>query len=111
MAGVEEPGVIDVVTQKPTGGFELIMVETRPWTDPLSERVREIVAKAETYLTFAFEGEMAEMYPDSVGAPLSIRLDCVDEPGEEARAAIGEVAAVIERQGVQFVLDVLPPQQ
>jgi hypothetical protein len=75
MAGVDEPGVIDVVTLKPSGTFELIMVETRPWTDPLPERIREILAKAETYLTFAFEGEMAKLYPDSVGAPLSIRLD------------------------------------
>jgi hypothetical protein len=111
MAGVDEPAVIDVVTQKPSGTFELIMVETRPWTDPLPERVREILAKAETYLTFAFEGEMAKLYPDSAGAPLSIRLDCVEEPGEEARAAIAEVAAAIERQGVQFVFDVLPPQE
>jgi hypothetical protein len=51
------------------------------------------------------------LYPDSAGAPLSIRLDCVEEPGEEARAAIAEFAAAIERQGVQFVLDVLPPQE
>jgi hypothetical protein len=110
MAGVEEPGVIDVVTKTQAGGFELIMVEGRPWTDPLDQRIREIVEKAETYLAFAFDGEMAKMYPDSQGAPLSIRLDSVEEPGEEARAAIAQVAASIERQGVQFVFEVLPPQ-
>jgi hypothetical protein len=110
VAGVEDPGVVDVVTQKPTGGFELIMVESRPWTDPLAERVQQILAKIETYLSFAFDGQMAEMYPDSVGVGLSIRLDCVEEPGEDARAAIEKVAAAVERQGVQFVVSVLPPE-
>ena len=107
MPGVQDPTVIDVVTRKPEGGFELVMVETRPWRDVA--QVKDVRAKVDNYVAFLTSGQMERTYPESAGAVVSIRLDCVEEPTAEIREALQAIAVDLDRHGLQFVVALLPP--
>src|SRR5579871_6554885 len=79
--GVEHPHVIDVLSQDgQTGDVTMVMIEPRPW-DGTELRLFQLQEKINAYLSFALDGDMAEVYPQFVGKKLRLRLDCVGMPG------------------------------
>jgi hypothetical protein len=88
MAGVKDTNVIDVVAEDPGGeAFTLVMVEDRPWgSDPLQpEQLRQ---KISLYASWILDGDLGNLYPETIGKPVSIQLDCVQAPDETAAAMI-----------------------
>jgi hypothetical protein len=104
--GVEHAGVIDFL------GFNrvaeevlLVIVEKRPWTD-IELQLFQLQEKLNAYLSFALDGEMADVYPDFVGKPLRVRLDCVAPPGPQELAFLQHVHDQMALQSIAFEVEV-----
>ncbi len=104
--GVEHAGVIDFL------GFNrvpeevlLVMVEKRQWTD-IELQLFQLQEKLNAYLSFALDGEMADAYPDFIGKPLRIRLDCVAPPGQQELAFLQHVHDQLALQSIAFEVEV-----
>lgn len=105
--GVQNPTVIDLVTYDPgSGEFALIMTETRPW-DGSADRVLELQAKINKYLSFALDGQMERQHPGSVGKPIRLQLDCVNQLDPETGHFIELVREKLRGEGIRFVVNVL----
>lgn len=103
-AGVQQTGVIDLMLHDAEeGSVTLVMVEKRPW-DGSPQRLWELQEKLNAYLSFALDGEMAELYPKLARAPLRLRLDCVTEPDPQTTAMLAMVRDQIAFQGIGFEL-------
>jgi len=91
MAGVKDTTVVDVVAQDPGGGgFTLVMVEDRPWgSDP--NQPEQLRKKISLYSSWILDGDLGSQYPETVGRPVRIQLDCV-QPLDDATAAIIDFA-------------------
>lgn len=103
---VQNPRVIDLITCHPSSGeYTLIMVEDRPW-DGSEERMLEVQTKTYAYLDFALGGQLTEHYPESVGQPVRIQLDCVEPPDPVTDEFLSLLGAAVEAEGVRFVVNV-----
>jgi hypothetical protein len=69
-----DPEKIDLVTQDPSGGANLYVVQDQPWIDSEAES-ESLERKLRTYANFALEGQMHEMYPELRGQSWKIILD------------------------------------
>jgi hypothetical protein len=58
---------------------------------------------------YVLDGFLAEQYPQYVGKPVRIRLDCAEEPRGESVRFVDAMADSIERYGIHFAMAVLPP--
>lgn len=106
-AGIENPDVVDLVTQDPgSGEVALIMTETRPWGSS-SRQLLELQAKINTYLAFALDGQMAREYPTAVGKALRLQLDCVAAPEGDVAHFIRLVEEKLRAQGIRFVVNLI----
>jgi len=105
--GVENPRVIDLVTYDPKSGeYVLIMIEERKW-DGSADRVLQLQAKVNNYLSFALDGQMARQYPDSVGKPLRLQLDCVAEPDANSAQFIELVREKLKTEGIRLIVNLI----
>lgn len=87
MAGVADTNTIDLVAQDADGAYVLVMVEERPW-GAADEQSAELRDKINTYAGYVLDGSLAKQYPETVGEPVKIRLDCLTEaPGHFAHIA------------------------
>jgi len=96
MAGVADTNTIDLVAQDADGTYLLVMVEDRPWgTDP--EQATQLREKINTYAGYILDGSLAQQYPETVGEPIRIRLDCTEAPtghfAHITQHATGQLAA------------------
>ena len=69
-----DPEKIDLVTQDPSGGANLYVVQDQPWIDSEAE-TESLEQKLRTCANFALLGQMHEMYPELRGQPWKIILD------------------------------------
>ena len=107
MKGVRNPGVIDLVTHDPKSGeYALIMIEDRAW-DGSEQRLLELQAKANAYLGFALDGQMAHAYPSTVGQRIRLQLDCTEKPDPQTARFLERLGQVVEQAGLRFVVNVL----
>ena len=103
MPRVSIPGVIDLVTEAPNGDFVLVMVQDKVW-DGSNERLRELQAKVNTYLTYALDGPLHSQFPDSVGRSVRIELHCDEAVDARTSAFVGRVAIDTRKFGIEFSL-------
>ena len=107
MAGIHESNVIDLVTHSPlTGGYTVIMIEWRPWTDSC-EQLAELSEKINNYAMFILDGGLARIYPQTAAQSVSIQLDCTDTPSPKAQALIEAASARLLDYHVPFVVNVI----
>lgn len=108
--GVENPRIVDLITTDPQSGrVVLVMIERRPWgASPL--QLRQIEEKINRYLGYALDGFLVEQYPQYENRTVRIRLDCAEPPNAEAIPFVEAARHAIETQGLEFVLNVTPPQ-
>jgi hypothetical protein len=93
VAGVEQPEVIDLVSHDPQrDAFVLVAIEDRSWNCG-DQQLLDLQAKLKNYVSFAEDGQMLAMYPDSAGKPWVIRLECVEEPSADVARLIDAVSA------------------
>lgn len=107
MAGIQDTGVVDLVTHNSTSDeYTLIMIETRPWTDS-TEQLAQLLEKINNYAVFALDGEMARAYPDSVGKQLRIQLDCQQEPSTRAAEVVDQARRQLADHNIPFEVNIL----
>lgn len=79
--GVENPGVVDVVSYDPlTETVFLSLVEERDWGTE-GALIPALQAKLHGYFVYVQEGQLIDDYPDLAGKPIVFRLHYVFEPG------------------------------
>lgn len=100
--GLEHPGVLDFIGfQATTGEVLVVMVEKRPWNEP-ERQLFQLQEKLNAYLSFILDGEMRDVYPQFVGKPVRIRLECVSPPGPEFARFLQIVRDQIALQDIAF---------
>jgi hypothetical protein len=106
-SGLANPGVIDLVTHDPESDeYALIMVQAGPWDDPASQ-FDQIVAKTNTYLAFAQGGQLASIYPASVGKPVRFQLDCAESPTDQMLPGLDQLTQQLQGLQFRFVINVM----
>jgi hypothetical protein len=89
-----DPEKIDLVTQDPSGGANLYVVQDQPWIGTEAE-AESLEQKLRNYATFAREGQMHQMYPELRGQPWKIFIDTYVGPPPadcwERLSALGDV--------------------
>lgn len=105
MAGIQDPSTIDVVAQDADRQYMIVMVEDRPWgADP--HQPAQLREKINTYTGFILDGGLARRYPETVGQPVRIQLDCVQQPTGDIAAIVEHARAQLDKLGIGFRINV-----
>lgn len=91
---------------KETGEIVLIMVEPRPW-DGSEERLFQIQEKLNAYLSFALDGELFDTFPQLVGKPVRVQLDCAETPDPVIEHFINNIREHLAVQEMKFAVRVV----
>ena len=104
--GVENPDIIDLITSdSTTGEVVLVILEQRPWgTSP--QQLAEHDEKLNRYMVYILDGHLARQYPQYVGKPVRIQLDCASTPDEGTQRFLDNVDHICGMNGVRFVVNV-----
>jgi len=107
MAGIDESEVIDLVAENPDGSALLVMVETREWgADP--RQPDQLKAKLNTYAQFALDGSLTQHYPHLANKPVTIRLECREDPPAEISSIADAAQRRLSEYGVSLTVKVNP---
>ena len=99
-----DPEKIDLVTQEPSGGANLYVVQDQPWIDSEAE-IESLEQKLRAYANFALEGQMHETYPELRGQPWKIILDTyVGPPPAECWERLSALGDVIRGLGGDLIV-------
>ena len=106
-AGVHNPNVIDVVSHnRQTDLVSIGMVEEREW-DGSEQRLVELEAKIQNYLSFLVDGQFAQMYPAYLGKPVEMRLFCSTLPDAETNRFCEHVKLKLAQYDIGFAVSQL----
>jgi hypothetical protein len=108
---VAEVDRVDQITRSPDGQtYTLLMVEPRPF-DGGQDQVDQFLAKANAYLLYVQSGQLYQTVPEAQGRIVRVRLVCQDMPeAGRMQEALRAAAAAFDRHGVEFGVEVIPPQ-
>ncbi|MBM3770691.1 MAG: hypothetical protein FJW27_05275 [Acidimicrobiia bacterium] len=108
--GVQNPMIVDLIAwDSASARVILTMIERRPWGSH-SLQFRQIEEKINRYLGYVLDGHLGQHYPQYVGKPVCIHLDCVDAPTGEAERFVAAAGHAIRTEGVEFTVNVLGPE-
>jgi hypothetical protein len=85
---------------------EVIMTETRPWTDT-PEQLSQLRDKISNYAIFAVDERMTRTYPQAADKPLRIQLDCASPPSAQATTLIEQARRRLADYKIRLVVNVL----
>jgi hypothetical protein len=104
--GVENPDIIDLITSDlSTGEVVLVILEVRPW-GAAPQQLAEHDEKLNRYMVYILDGHLARQYPQYVGKPVRIQLDCAATPDEQTQRFLDNVEHICGMNGVRFVVNV-----
>ena len=107
--GVQNPMVIDLITlDRASDTVVIVMIERRRW-GVVGEQLKQIEEKLNRYMGYVLDGFLAEQYPQYVGKPVQIRLDCAEAPHGEALRFVAAMTDACHGHGIHFTTAVLPP--
>ena len=105
--GIANPRGLDALAfDKEAGEIVLIMIEPRPW-DGSEERLFQLQEKVNSYLSFALDGELFDTFPQLVGKPVRLQLDCALPPDSMTEHFIAAVREHIALQEMKFAVRVV----
>ena len=104
MAGIDDPGVIDLVTRAPDGAFALIISHDRPWTDS-DEEVGRLVEKINSYAAYALDEGLVSTYPESADSPKRIQVDCISEPTAKIADVLAKTDSALASYSIGLVVN------
>jgi len=70
---------IDFVTREP---WRMVLVEQGPWGD-VQANLQRTQTRLYTCLDAVIDGQFAERFPDSIGAHVTLQLECYSLPQEQ----------------------------
>lgn len=103
MTGVADTNTIDLVAQDADGTYLLVMIEDRPW-GAADEQEAQLREKINTYAGYVLDGSLAQMYPETAGEPVRIRLDCLEEPPGHFAHITDHAATQLAAHGIGFLV-------
>lgn len=105
MAGIAETDTIDLIAQDAEGRVLLVMVEERPWGvgNAQDTQLRE---KINTYAGYVLEGGLEREYPDTVGQPVLIQLNCTEPPHGEVATTLDFAIDQLKGLGIGFRVNI-----
>lgn len=106
MAGLSDPGMIDLVGQDADGEVALIISHDKPWTDS-EEELSRFVDKMNTYATFAMDEGLIRSFPEAAGKPLRIQIDCPTEPTPKVSDLVSTAEAKLAEYSIRVVVNLL----
>jgi hypothetical protein len=92
--------VVDLVTKDESSSwYQLILVvEEGEWEIPNSTALFQ--EKINSYLSYAFDGEMFEHYPDADKSKVELIINYVDAPPVSISVFIERIKKAVEKEGV-----------
>lgn len=106
-SGLEHPHILDAIAHGPAPDeITLIMLERRPWSGS-DQQLFQLQEKINAYLSFALDGEMAEMAPEFSQKKIKLQLHCVAMPDERTVQFLSYVRDQIALQSIEFEVRVL----
>ena len=105
MAGIADPNTIDVLAQDAEGRYVAVMVEDRSWGAD-SAQPMQLREKINSYAGFILDGELSHRYPETVGQPVHIQLDCIQEPSGPILAIVHHAQAQLARHDIDLRVNV-----
>jgi hypothetical protein len=98
---VDEPDVIDMMSETKTGHVVLRVSGHLDWRDSLLHQCT-LQEKLNRYLAFVESGEILEQRPDAAARPIVIRVVCKHEPDAGGRDFLQRACSAIEQAGFEF---------
>jgi len=99
---VDNPCVIDIVSQEPCGSFVLIISDHLDWLDSISHQ-RILQAKINRYLTFIKSGQILDQFPDAKDRKVAIRVVAKYEPDVAGLQFFERVKNAVAQTGLEFL--------
>ena len=107
MPGIDDPSVIDAVTQTAEGEVVLIISHDRPWTDDPDE-VDRLGDKISSYAAFVLGDGFASAYPQAADRPRRVQLDCVGTPTPRVADLLVQAETAFAAHGVPLSVVLRP---
>jgi len=104
MAGIEDPGVIDLITRAPDGAVALIISHDRPWTDS-DDEVDLLVEKINNYAAYALDEGLVSTYPESANRPKRIQVDCLSDPTPKIADVLAKSDAALAEYSIRLTVN------
>ncbi len=105
--GVENPRIVDLITHdRERDEVVLAILEGRPWSGG-EEQLQQLEDKLNAYFGYVLDGFLVRDYPQYLGVPVVIRLDCAAEPGAAERPFLGAAAHFSAANGLRFEVNVV----
>ncbi len=104
---VDNPDVIDIVSDDPFGRVVLTISDHLAWDDPVSH-MQILQTKLNRYLAFVESDELLESRHGAVGKRVAIEVVLQHPPTAEGVTFFGRVKPVIEGAGFDFAYRVSP---
>jgi uncharacterized protein DUF6572 len=97
---VDEPDVIDMMSETKTGHVVLTVSGHLDWRDSLHQYTLQ--EKLNRYLAFVESGEILKQRPDAAARPIVIQVVCKHEPDAGGRDFLQRACSAIEQAGFEF---------
>ncbi len=98
---------VDVISETAEGVQRLIIaVECGEWDLPESATL--LREKVDAYASFALDGQMNELYPESAGKPVSIVIRPFDPVPTHLGRLIDRLASVLKPEGLTVSVELMP---
>jgi len=105
MGGIAQANVVDIVGQDSSGRFLVIMVESRAWGAEEAQAA-QLKEKINAYAGFIMDGSLARKFPETVGEPVDIQLNCPETPTGEFAEILAHAATQLQRVGIGLRVNV-----
>jgi hypothetical protein len=103
---LEQSNMIDALgIDEKTGRVTLVIRHDAAWEGSAAQ-LYQLQEKLNVYLSFALDGEMAEAYPDFVGKPLALRIDCASAPDHGTLHMLSHVRQQLQFQDIELTVRV-----
>ena len=106
MAGLDDPTVIDLVTEGRDGSIALIISHERAWTDS-DEELDLLAEKINNYAAYALDEGLVSANPRSANRPKRVQVDCVTDPPARVSALLDTARSAMSGYSVDLVVNVL----
>lgn len=107
MPGLDDPAVIDAVTQTAEGEVVLIISHDRPWSDS-DDELAQLGEKINNYAFFVLDEGFVTTYPDAADRPKRVQVDCLATPTPRVAALLGQAEAALRSYGIGLSVNLLP---
>jgi hypothetical protein len=105
MSGLDDPGVVDLVGEEPTGEISLIIAHNLGWTDDPDE-LASLAEKINNYTTFALDGGLTSKFPDYANRPVRILIDCTAAPTTRVEALLNRARAQLSPYSIEVAVNI-----